>query len=130
MRRPGAYEAQPACPPYDLQKECTVVALLSFSICPQGHLAEALVMSCRANQLDGLVNMGLASRRAISFKDPKSGKSYKLNDKASSGMHSRSWNEAAQSLLPHTCSPLPADSSCLSLLRSSAHLGGQHLGDW
>eukprot|EP00891_Asterochloris_glomerata_P006845 jgi/Astpho2/6845/Aster-06519 len=36
-----------------------------------------------SNQLDGLVNMGLASRRAISFKDPKSGKSYKLNDKAS-----------------------------------------------
>ena len=74
-----------------------VVALLSFSVCPPSHLTEALVMSCRANQLDGLVNMGLASRRAISFKDPKSGKSYKLNDKASSGMRSRSWNEAAQS---------------------------------
>ena len=53
---------------------------------PQSNLIGALVLFCRANQLDGLVNMGLASRRAISFKDPKSGKSYKLNDKASSGM--------------------------------------------
>lgn len=35
--------------------------------------------------------MGLASRRAISFKDPKSGKSYKLNDKASPRMCSKSF---------------------------------------
>ena len=71
-----------------------VVTLLPLSICLQHHLIDAPVPSCRANQLDGLVNMGLASRRAISFKDPKSGKSYKLNDKASSRMRSRSCNEA------------------------------------
>lgn len=37
---------------------------------------------CRRNQIEGQINLKDAVRRNISFKDPKSGKSYQLNQKA------------------------------------------------
>ena len=94
----------------------TVVAPLPMSICPQSHLIDALVLSCRANQLDGLANMGLASRRAISFKDPKSGKSYKLNDKASSGMSFK----ASHRMLPERMLSLSRPTHAAPCLQTAA----------